>query len=97
MTQYHNSKAFRKYHSAKHQRFRRPLIVLTYHDNQLVAIHSSTPTVQFVRLDVVTADAGDTTTWGFPSPTTARLVTVASLAELPADRYQAAQRAFRTP
>jgi len=96
MTQYHNSKAFRKYHSAKHQRFRRPLIVLTYHDNQLVAIHSSTPTVQFVRLDVVPADSGDTTR-GFPSPTTARLVTVGALAELPAAHYRAAQRAFRTP
>lgn len=73
------------------ERFKRPLVVLTYRDNRLTAIHSSTPSVQFVRLDVALDPVHAETSVTAP----ARQVTALALTDLALELRQAAQRAFR--
>ena len=73
------------------ERFKRPLVVLTYRDGQLQAIHSSTPSVQFVRLDVALDSVQAETLVTAP----ARQVTALALTDLALDLRQTAQRAFR--
>lgn len=95
MTNYHDPRHRRNpAHSCK-PRFKRPLVVLTYRDDQLTAIHSSTPILQFVRLDVSTSTTIAGEDAESPAPSTARQLSVPLFAELPAELHQTAQRAFR--
>lgn len=73
------------------ERFKRPLVILTYCDDQLQSIHSSTPSVQFVRLD----RSGDPATAETSVTHPAREVIPLALTELALDLRQTAQRAFR--
>lgn len=83
---------------ARVTRFKRPLVVLTYRDNQLDAIHSSTPSVQFVRLDVTAPKATHEPAAIDPCiAVPARQFNALALSDMPADWRQTAQRAFRHP
>ncbi len=95
MTHYHHPQSRRPPPSRRKPRFKRPLVILTYRAEQLTAIHSSTPTVQFVRLDV-SAPVGpeQQTAESSPAPT-ARQLSIPPLCGLPAELLRAAQGAFR--
>ena len=95
MTRYHHVRSRRPPPRSRNPRSKRPLIVLTYRNNHLETIHSSTPSVQFVRLDMTPPQNPDPEDGEFPVPSTARQLTIPSLSELPHDLHRAAQRAFR--
>ena len=95
MTNYHDPTPRRPPPSLRKPRFKRPLIVLTYRAGRLTDIHSSTPTVQFVRLDVSEPDDSVPETAEFPAPCTARQLSIPPLGQLPSELHLAAQRAFR--
>lgn len=96
MTNYHDPRHNR--HPAYHRkrRFKRSLVVLSYCEDQLTAIHSSTPTVQFVRLDITSTAMPLSDNAEFPVIAGAQLLSVPLLTEMPAELHQAAQRAFRS-
>ena len=73
------------------ERLKRPLVVLIYRDGQLHAIHSSTPSVQFVRMDVAIDPVHAETSVTVP----ARQVSALALTNLTLELRQSAQRAFR--
>lgn len=77
------------------RRFKRPLVVLTYRDNQLTTIHSSTPQIQFVQLNLTNLPNPDNESTSFPPPSSANALSVPSLSDMPVELHQAAQRAFR--
>jgi hypothetical protein len=71
------------------------LVVLTYRHNELVAIYSSTPSVQFVRLDLETEPAVLTQEGDISLSTCSRQLTVPALHELPDALHRVARQAFR--
>lgn len=73
------------------ERFKRPLVVLIYRDGQLDAIHSSTPSVQFVRMDVALDRVNAETSVTAP----ATQVPALALTNLSLELRLSAQRAFR--
>jgi hypothetical protein len=79
----------------KASRLKRALVVLTYRNDQLDAIHSSTPSVQFVRLDVSAERRCGAQTADFSLVDSGQQMVVPALRELSADLRGAAQRAFR--
>ena len=95
MTNYHDPTPRRHPGSLRRPRFKRPLIVLTYREDRLTAIHSSTPAVQFVRLDLTAPVNPDAEAADFPIPCAARQLSIPLLAQLPPELHLAAQRAFR--
>ncbi len=76
------------------KRCKRPLVILNYCDENLEGIYSSTPNVQFVRLDLSTLAAPHDPTDSFPTAAS-RQFTPLTLADLPAQLRHTAQRAFR--
>lgn len=77
-------------------RGKRPLVILTCHDSGLDAIYSSTPNVQFVRLDVSTPDAMREGSPAEDSLAAAAIqITPLTFTDLPAEWRSTAQRAFR--
>ncbi|MDB5335666.1 MAG: hypothetical protein JWN70_1285 [Planctomycetaceae bacterium] len=95
MTRYHQPRSRRTPPRGDQPRHKRALIVLTYRDDQLAAIHSSTLQVQFVRVDVLPPAALETLTTEVHVPLTARQLAVPRLCELPTELLHAAQAAFR--
>ncbi len=95
MTRYHQPRPRRASPRGGQLRHKRALIVLTFRDDQLTAIHSSTPQVQFVRVDVASSATHDYLTTEVPVPLTARQLAVPRLCELPTELLRAAQAAFR--
>lgn len=95
MTNYHDPRHSRRSTHSRKPRFKRPLVVLTYCEDRLTTIHSSTATVQFVRLDITPISTPGTDNPEPPMPTATRQLSVPLLTELPAELHQAAQRAFR--
>jgi hypothetical protein len=70
-------------------------VVLTYRNDQLDAIHSSTPSVQFVRLNVCAERLSGSRPTDFSLVDSSQQMVVPALRELSADLRGAAQRAFR--
>jgi hypothetical protein len=79
----------------KVRRLKRALVVLTYRNDQLDAIHSSTPSVQFVRLNVCAESLSGSRPIDFSLVDSSQQMVVPALRELSADLRGAAQRAFR--
>ena len=95
MPQHHQTKSRRPQFRQRVPRFKRPLVILTYLGNQLESIHSSTPTVQFVRLDLQANTSTDAEAAEFPPAGAAHQLLIPALTELPEEFRLAAQRAFR--
>lgn len=95
MTNYSYPRHPRRRPRQRKPRFKRPLVVLTYREDRLTAIHSSTPTVQFVRLDVTPSTPSDSEEDEVSAPSLARQLSVPLLAALPLELQRVAQRAFR--
>jgi hypothetical protein len=71
------------------------LVVLTYRHNELAAIYSSTPSVQFVRLDLETETTVLPQDADMSRGTSSRQLTVPALHELPDALHRVARQAFR--
>jgi hypothetical protein len=95
MTNYSYPRQRRRPARQRKPRFKRPLVVLTYLEDRLTAIHSSTPAVQFVRLDVTPSATPDDENTDFPKTPAAKQLSVPLLSALPPEQHRAAQRAFR--
>ena len=95
MTHYHQPRSRRTPPRGDRPRYKRALIVLTFRNDQLTAIHSSTPQVQFVRVDISSSAALDNLATEVPVPLPARQLAVPRLCELPSELLHAAQAAFR--
>lgn len=95
MTRYHPPRSRRASPRGSQSRYKRALIVLTFRDDQLAAIHSSTPQVQLVSVDISPPAALETLTSEVPVPLTAQQLAVPRLCELPTELLRAAQAAFR--
>lgn len=91
----HQPRSRRTLRHSRDQRSKRPLVVLTYRNNLLDTVYSSTPSVQFVRLDVLGSTESDVQDGDFPPPSQASQLTIPALTDLPFDLRCAAQRAFR--
>ena len=95
MTQYHRLRSRRRQPQRPAPRTKRPLVILTYRDNHFESIHTSTPQVQFVRIDFDGFTSTRIEAAEIPIPGPGRVLTVGSFAELPETSRIAAQQAFR--